>query len=97
MSSNSEKTTLQRLMELKDLYESGLITKEEMEAKKRQILETDDSPVDNPNGEIENESNVDIPNQADLASYAGTFLGFGELGENSTTQLNNSITILKNK
>ena len=28
---------------------------------------------------------VDIPNQADLDSYAGTFVGFGELGENSTT------------
>lgn len=73
MSSNSEKTTLQRLMELKDLYESGLITKEEMEAKKRQILETDDSPVDNPNGEIENESNVDIPNQADDGYRPGKF------------------------
>lgn len=73
MSSNSEKTTLQRLMELKDLYESGLITKEEMEAKKRQILETDDSPVDNPNGEIENEPNVVIPNQADDGYRPGKF------------------------
>ena len=26
----------------------------------------------------------DIPNQADLNSYRGTFLGFGEIGENST-------------
>lgn len=32
---------------------------------------------------------VDIPNQADLDSYAGTFLGFGEIGENSTTPLKN--------
>ncbi len=33
---------------------------------------------------------VDIPNQADLDSYAGTFLGFGEIGENSTTHLKNN-------
>ena len=40
---------------------------------------------------------VDIPNQADLDSYAGTFLGFGELGENSTTPLNNPASTFKNK
>jgi hypothetical protein len=65
MSSDTEKTTLQRLMELKDLYESGLITKEEMEAKKRQILGTDNPSVDNPNGEIRDELNNDGHNQAD--------------------------------
>lgn len=65
MSSDTEKTTLQRLMELKDLYESGLITKEEMEAKKRQILGTDNPSVDNPNGEIRDELNTDGHNQAD--------------------------------
>ena len=53
MSSDTEKTTLQRLMELKDLYESGLITKEEMEAKKLQILGTDRSFSDSPNQEVE--------------------------------------------
>lgn len=65
MSSDTEKTTLQRLMELKDLYDSGLITKEEMEAKKRQILGTDNPSVDNPNGEIRDELNNDGHNQAD--------------------------------
>lgn len=65
MSSDTEKTTLQRLMELKDLYESELITKEEMEAKKRQILGTDNPSVDKPNGEIENEVDCEIPNQAE--------------------------------
>lgn len=65
MSSDTEKTTLQRLMELKDLYESELITKEEMEAKKQQILGTDNPSVDNPNGEIRDELNNDDHNQAD--------------------------------
>lgn len=65
MSSDTEKTTLQRLMELKDLYDSGLITKKEMEAKKRQILGTDNPSVDNPNGEIRDELNNDGHNQAD--------------------------------
>lgn len=73
MSSNSEKTTLQRLMELKDLYESGLITKEEMEAKKRQILGTENSSVDNPNGGIEDEPYSEIPNQADDDYRPGKF------------------------
>ena len=63
MSSDTEKTTLKRLMDLKDLYESGLITKEEMEAKKRQILGTDNPSFDNPNGEIENEEDDEIPNR----------------------------------
>ena len=40
---------------------------------------------------------VDIPNQAELDSYVGTFLGFGELGKNSITPLNNSTAIFKNK
>ena len=65
MSSDTEKTTLQRLMELKDLYESGLITKEEMEAKKRQIFGKDSPSVDNSNGEIENELDGEILNQAE--------------------------------
>ncbi len=30
---------------------------------------------------------VTIPNQTDLNSYAGNFLGFGEIGENSTTPI----------
>lgn len=65
MSSDSEKTTLQRLMELKDLYESGIITKEEMEAKKRQIFGTDNPSVDNSNGEIENELDGEIPDHVE--------------------------------
>lgn len=73
MSSNSEKTTLERLMELKDLYESGLITKEEMEAKKRQILGMDKPSVDNSNGGIEDEPNGEIPNQADDGYRPGKF------------------------
>lgn len=73
MSSDSEKTNLQRLMELKDLYESGLITKEEMEAKKRQILEMDNPSADNPNGGIKNEPNCDIPNQANNGYRPGKF------------------------
>lgn len=73
MSSNSEKTTLQRLMELKDLYESGLITKEEMEVKKRQILGADNPSVDNPNEVIENEPNGESPNKAEDGYRPGKF------------------------
>lgn len=73
MSSDSEKTTLQRLMELKDLYESGLINKEEMEAKKRQILDSDNPAVDNSNGGIENQPNGEIPNQAENGYNPGQF------------------------
>lgn len=65
MASDAEKTTLQRLMELKDLYESGIITKEEMVAKKLQILGTDNPQVDSPNEEIRDELNIDGLNQTD--------------------------------
>ena len=73
MSSDTEKTILERLMELKDLYESGLITKEEMEVKKRQILETDNPSADNPNGGIKNELNGESPNQAEDGYRPGKF------------------------
>ena len=33
-----EKTNIEKLMELKQLYESGILTKEEMEAEKQKIL-----------------------------------------------------------
>ena len=52
MSSDSERTILQRLKDLNDLFESGLITKEEMEVKKRQILGTDNPSVDSSNEEV---------------------------------------------
>lgn len=75
MASDAEKTTLQRLMELKDLYESGLITKEEMEAKKRQILGTENPSVNNPKEEIENELDGEILNQTEDGYGSDRFCG----------------------
>ena len=38
---NSQKTQIDKLMELKQLYEQGILTKEEMEVEKRKILGTE--------------------------------------------------------
>lgn len=73
MSSDTEKTTLQRLLELKDLYESGLITKEEMEAKKQQILGADSLSVNSPCEEIEDGLNDEGLGQTEDGYRPGKF------------------------
>ena len=41
---NSSKPQIEKLLELKQLYEQGILTKEEMEAEKRKILGTNNEP-----------------------------------------------------
>lgn len=62
-----EKTNLEKLMELKQLYEAGILTKEEMEVEKQKILGTqtqtsqsrqDDRPSTEQINSVENGSNM---------------------------------------
>ncbi len=46
------KTNIDKLMELKQLYEQGILTKEEMEAEKAKILNASTPKVESPNNEI---------------------------------------------
>lgn len=47
-----EKSNIDKLMELKQLYEQGILTKEEMEAEKAKILNAPTPKVESPNNEI---------------------------------------------
>ena len=47
-----EKSNIDKLMELKQLYEQGILTKEEMEAEKAKILNASTPKVESPNNEI---------------------------------------------
>ena len=47
-----EKSSIDKLMELKQLYEAGILTKEEMEAEKAKILNSPTSHEEYPNNEI---------------------------------------------
>ena len=98
MSSETEKTTLQRLMELKDLYESGLITKEEMEAKKLQILGSDNPIVNNSHEEIKDELYNDNRNQADDGYRPSKFSSpKNDEGKEKQTESNSEQINLQNK
>ena len=46
------KSNIEKLMELKQLYEQGILTKDEMEAEKAKILNASTSPDESPNNEI---------------------------------------------
>lgn len=46
------KSNIEKLMELKQLYEQGILTKEEMEAEKAKILNAPTPKVESPNNEI---------------------------------------------
>ena len=46
------KSNIDKLMELKQLYEQGILTKEEMEAEKAKILNAPTPKVESPNNEI---------------------------------------------
>lgn len=46
------KSNIEKLMELKQLYEKGILTKEEMEAEKAKILNAPTPKVESPNNEI---------------------------------------------
>ena len=43
------KSNIDKLMELKQLYEQGILTKEEMEAEKAKILNASTPKVESPN------------------------------------------------
>lgn len=62
---DSKQTQLDKLMELKQLYESGILTKEEMEAEKAKILKTTTPKDKSPNNEIP-------PFEATGSSFAST-------------------------
>ena len=47
-----EKSNIDKLMELKQLYEQGILTKEEMEAEKAKILNEPTRMVESPNSEV---------------------------------------------
>jgi hypothetical protein len=62
---NSQKSQIDNLMELKLLYEQGILTKEEMETEKAKILSAPTLKVESPNNEIP-------PIEAAESSFAST-------------------------
>lgn len=62
---NSQKSQIDNLMELKLLYEQGILTKEEMETEKAKILNAPTLKVESPNNEIP-------PIEAAESSFAST-------------------------
>ena len=62
------KTNIEKLMELKQLYEQGILTKEEMEVEKHKILGTTiETPKPDSSQTIEQQSHVEAKESAEYS------------------------------